>query len=316
MERRGWTVLIVPTGSGTSRSVGVSKFAVRTLAYAVGIFFVTTVAVSYVAITKSIDMSRLERLERTNQLLALELDENEQILFALTDTLYVITERNHRARNLAGLDNTDAAVLQAGIGGPAAPLSEDDLFLGTQPEGQRALAITTDLEALLRRANVLAASFDEAQESLSTYTVRLAHTPSIRPIAQELSWFTSGYQRARLHPIFHKVREHRGLDIAADRNTPILAPAAGIVIDKGNQIGYGNFVRIDHGNGIVTTFAHTARNMVQVGQRVSRGDEIALVGSTGWTTSPHLHYEISVGGEYVDPGTFILSDHLDNVIVD
>lgn len=293
--------------------MSISISAVKAVAYSVTVAVIAIVAVSYVAITKTINMSRLESLERTNQLLALELNENEEVFSALTDTISVITQRNHRARNLAGLDNTDAAVLQAGVGGPAAPLSADDAFLGTQPVGQRALGLTTDLGALLRRANILAASFHEAQESLATYTERLEHTPSIRPVAQELSWFTSGYQKARSHPIFHEDREHRGVDIAADRDTPILAPAAGIIIDKGNATGYGNFVRIDHGNGIVTTFAHTARNTVQVGQRVARGDEVALVGSTGWATGTHVHYEVSVDGEYVDPRDFILSDH---VIVD
>jgi murein DD-endopeptidase MepM/ murein hydrolase activator NlpD len=312
MERRSWTVLIVPSGSGASRSIEVSKIAVKAVTYAMVFLVVATIAVTYVAVNKTINMSRLESLERTNQLLALELDENEGILAALSDTLTVMTERNHRARNLAGLENTDAAVLQAGIGGPAAPLSADEAFLGTQLSGSRALAVTTDLQALLRRANVLASSFEEAQDSLENNKTRLEHTPSIRPIAQELSWVTSRYQMARFHPVFHTSRDHRGLDIAADPNTPILAPAAGLVIDKGNQVGYGNFVKIDHGNGIVTTFAHTARNLVQVGQRVSRGEEVALVGSTGWATGPHLHYEISVHGEYVDPGQFILG----SVIVD
>ncbi|MFQ5550767.1 MAG: M23 family metallopeptidase, partial [Gemmatimonadales bacterium] len=186
-------------------------------------------------------------------------------------------------------------------------------FLQDQVLGSRALDARSDLGALLRRANILVSSFREASDSLENYNQQLLRTPSIRPVARDLSWVTSQFNPSRRHPIYHTIREHPGIDIAADPNTPIVAPADGTVIDAGWQVGYGNGVRIDHGNGIVTYFAHASQILVRQGQRVSRNDPIALVGSTGTSTGPHLHYEVEVDGVNVDPRQFILPE---DIVVD
>jgi murein DD-endopeptidase MepM/ murein hydrolase activator NlpD len=91
--------------------------------------------------------------------------------------------------------------------------------------------------------------------------------------------------------------------------TRIIAPAGGIVITVyNNEPGYGKLVAIDHGNGIVTRYAHCSRILVQVGQRVQRNQEIAQVGNTGISTGPHLHYEVIISGKHVDPRTYILPE--------
>jgi murein DD-endopeptidase MepM/ murein hydrolase activator NlpD len=87
---------------------------------------------------------------------------------------------------------------------------------------------------------------------------------------------------------------------------PIVAPASGIVINVGRESGYGLIVEINHGNGIVTKYAHASRVLVRKGQRVIRGEVIAAVGNSGISTGPHLHYEIHVNGRVVDPLTYVL----------
>ena len=129
--------------------------------------------------------------------------------------------------------------------------------------------------------------------------------PSIMPTP---GWLSSAFSSMRLHPILHISRPHEGIDVSAPSGTPIEAPADGIVIATGWVTGYGNTVQIDHGYGIVTRFAHASKILVRVGQRVHRGEDVALVGSTGLSTGPHLHYEVHVNGKPVDPLRYVLPD--------
>jgi murein DD-endopeptidase MepM/ murein hydrolase activator NlpD len=92
--------------------------------------------------------------------------------------------------------------------------------------------------------------------------------------------------------------------------TPILASAAGRVVQVGTEAGYGRIVSLDHGDGIVTRYAHLSKALVQPGQRVKRGQEIALVGNSGITTAPHLHYEVIVNGKHQDPLKFIFPESI------
>lgn len=102
---------------------------------------------------------------------------------------------------------------------------------------------------------------------------------------------------------------HGGVDIPAPTGTPIRAAGGGTIIYAGWRNGYGNTVKIDHGHGIVTLYAHNTRNNVHVGQRVERGDIIAYVGSTGRSTGPHLHYEVQINGVARNPVPFLLEHH-------
>ncbi|MGA7932520.1 MAG: peptidoglycan DD-metalloendopeptidase family protein [Kovacikia sp.] len=115
---------------------------------------------------------------------------------------------------------------------------------------------------------------------------------------------TSGFGW-RTHPILGYQRFHAGLDIGADYGTVIHAADGGIVIFAGWYGGYGNAVIIDHGGGITTLYGHTSEMYVVEGQTVQRGQAIAAVGSTGFSTGPHLHFEVRQSGEPVDPATYL-----------
>lgn len=110
----------------------------------------------------------------------------------------------------------------------------------------------------------------------------------------------------RMHPILKKYKLHTGIDIGASKGTDILAANDGKVIKAAyNAGGYGYYVMIDHGGGIVTLYAHSSKLLVSVGDVVKRGDVIAKVGSTGQSTGPHLHFEVRINGEYVDPMGYV-----------
>src|SRR5579884_2622883 len=111
---------------------------------------------------------------------------------------------------------------------------------------------------------------------------------------------TSGYGW-RIHPIFHTREFHTGIDIAAPWGTPIQAAADGTVLFAGWMRGYGMLVILDHGNGLSTTYSHLSSYSVHVGEHVQRGEVIARIGSTGWSTGPHLFFEIRENGDPIDP---------------
>jgi murein DD-endopeptidase MepM/ murein hydrolase activator NlpD len=122
-------------------------------------------------------------------------------------------------------------------------------------------------------------------------------TPSIWPVA---GWLTSSFG-GRRDPFTGGRDFHPGLDISATHGDPVLAPAAGIVSSASMAGNYGNLVVIDHGFGIVTKYGHLSRFGVMDGQQVNRGDILGYVGSTGRSTSPHLHYEIWVNDKLTNP---------------
>ncbi len=105
----------------------------------------------------------------------------------------------------------------------------------------------------------------------------------------------------RVHPIFGTGRMHTGIDFGVGAGTPIRAADHGVVLDATWMGGYGKAVMIDHGQGIVTLYAHTSAYYVRPGQQVRKGQIIAAVGSTGYSTGPHLHLEVRKNGTPVDP---------------
>jgi murein DD-endopeptidase MepM/ murein hydrolase activator NlpD len=303
MAKRRWTLVLVPHGSEPSKIIEVSYRALKTLGGASVLGLVALLLLGYATFSRGTDLSRTARLQQENSQLARELSELNERLASLSDTLVRISQRDARIRVLANLDPIDPEVQAAGIGGPTIPAPTADASTALRHSHE----IRVDLNGLIRRANLLSLSFREAADSLSVHSARLAATPSIMPTQ---GWLTSAFSSMRAHPILHVARPHEGIDVTAPSGTPIEAPAAGIVTDSGWENGYGNTITIDHGFGIVTKFAHASKILVRTGQRVSRGQRIALVGNTGLATGPHLHYEVHVNGRPVNPLKYVLPDHV------
>jgi murein DD-endopeptidase MepM/ murein hydrolase activator NlpD len=131
----------------------------------------------------------------------------------------------------------------------------------------------------------------------------LHSTPTLMPANGHL---TSGYG-PRMSPYAARIKMHEGIDIGAPIGTAIVAPADGVVTFSGPKPGFGNFVQIDHGYGVETIFGHASTLSVKKGQKISRGDRIATVGNTGYSTGPHVHYEVRVNGTPVDPLYYALN---------
>ena len=126
-----------------------------------------------------------------------------------------------------------------------------------------------------------------------------------------MAWPVPGYSRItspfgmRTHPITGVYKLHTGTDISAPIGANFIAANSGIVIKAGWNNAYGNMVIIDHGGGVSTLYAHGSEILVQVGQTVQKGDPVLKVGSTGYSTGPHAHFEVRINGEYVNPMNFV-----------
>jgi murein DD-endopeptidase MepM/ murein hydrolase activator NlpD len=182
---------------------------------------------------------------------------------------------------------------------------EHSSTVGLEPSRDNLLAIASvkeGLDWLSKQATMQERILDELSQAAEQRSTRWASTPSIWPVK---GWVTSGFG-PRVSPFTEKPAWHDGLDIGAAPNTPVRAPAQGRITSIGYDPKLGNMVRLDHGFGVETLYGHLAKALVKEGQRVERGDVIALVGSSGLSTGPHLHYMVKLNGQALDPTKYIL----------
>jgi murein DD-endopeptidase MepM/ murein hydrolase activator NlpD len=304
VAKHRWTVIVVPHGAGGSKSVGVSATVVKLLAGVATVIVASLLAALVTVFSHGVSATRNRQLEHQNEVLARELDRLGSRVSDLSDTLAIISRRDQEMRLVAGLEPLDPEVRRAGIGGPAGTWPEREVLLSEAgANGRRAFGVHASLDALIRRANLLATSFRQASDSLQSQVQRLAAMPSIMPTSGFLS---SKFSQIRYHPILHENRAHEGIDITAPYGTEVFAPAAGRIVKVGWENGYGLAISIDHGYGIETRYAHLSRTGVVVGQTIKRGDRLGWVGSTGLSIGPHLHYEVLVNGRPTDPLKYVM----------
>ena len=173
----------------------------------------------------------------------------------------------------------------------------------------------SELEELEAEKNAelkaLADREDEIEKEIQSYFTQTPSTASttsnsssgfIRPVAS--STITSSYG-PRVHPVTGQYKVHTGVDFAASTGTPFVAAKDGVVTAAEYHPAYGNMVIIDHGGGFSTLYAHASQLKVSVGQKVKQGQVVSLVGSTGYSTGPHAHFEIRINGQHVNPMNYI-----------
>jgi murein DD-endopeptidase MepM/ murein hydrolase activator NlpD len=170
---------------------------------------------------------------------------------------------------------------------------------------QRLLAVNDTVGTLRAQIAALAGALDQRVATPRPGTTALASVRApARPAGILLPLdgrITSRFSPSRLHPVLRIRRPHRGLDIAAPSGTTIRSPAGGRITRVARELGYGLVVHVDHGGGVTTRYAHCRSALVRVGDVVALGTPIATVGRTGLATAPHLHYEVRVRGQAVDP---------------
>lgn len=232
--------------------------------------------------------------------------------------LMAMKEVNEQLRIMLGIDVPKPEDLANGRGGDETPLSEDSVLLPTTavapadqtgqaqpPPEERALAskVWDELAWLQKEAVTQERSLQELTIIAKDRKARWTATPSIWPVK---GWVTSGFG-PRISPFTGQPAMHTGLDIGAPPNAEVHAPANGKVTVAEFDPKMGKVLRLDHGYHVSTQYGHLAKVLVKKGQSVKRGDVIGLVGNTGlFSTGPHLHYQVTVNSESVNPQRYIL----------
>lgn len=202
---------------------------------------------------------------------------------ALTDMEEQVDTKARRMRSVLSDLGVDVGKAPSGVGGPFVPMRAPQ-------SGASAF------ERQLYRINV-------ARAQVNQYSHTLINVPVRKPIFGEIDM--SSPFGMRMDPFMKGPAIHTGIDMRGDTGDPVRVTANGTVTIAGWNGGYGNMVEVDHGNGLATRYGHMSKIEVKVGQHVKLGDTIGRIGSTGRSTGPHLHYEVRIDGEAVDPQKFL-----------
>ena len=295
---------LVDRVTDTTRTVRLSRRGLRLLAVGagavVGIVAAASIFSIYTLTHSYLHEAEAAQLREANRIQQEQIRQIAKKASALGQEVDAIQRTEDGLRALVGAPpaETDSAVQE----GDAAPA----------PTGGAPHALTTDevSEALtmleertaVRRTSIgqLAAMMQKDVPGASSFL------GDDTPVTTPTGWPTNGFISSGYGLRWNGAEFHQGIDIAAEMGTPIVATADGVVTLAGwNAGGYGNMVDIDHGSGVSTRYGHASAVVVTPGQRVRRGQIIAYVGSTGHSTGPHLHYEVRLSGQPVNPSSYL-----------
>jgi len=247
------------------------------------------------------------QLKKENEELVIYYEFFKQELDKMNSLIASLEERDDNIyRVIFEAEPIPATIRRGGIGG-------SDRYKSFKESGLQREALIVDLmkkvDILKRQMYIQTRSHDELMELAMNKEELWAAIPSIQPINnKELNRLASGYGM-RTHPILKVKKFHAGVDFSAPRGTPIYATGDGVVVEVKTLFGgYGKYIEVDHGFGYLTRYAHMSAFEVRKGQKVKRGEKIGYVGSSGQSTSPHLHYEILKDGKFVNPVNYFFQD--------
>jgi murein DD-endopeptidase MepM/ murein hydrolase activator NlpD len=222
----------------------------------------------------------------------------------------ILADMEHRDDNIyrvvLGAEPIEGAIREAGVGGMDRYAEIKDKAVLHK---DLILALHESVDKLRRKVYIESKSQDEIVQLAENKAKLYAAIPAIQPIAnKELIALASGFGM-RIHPVYKVKKMHAGIDFAAVIGTPIYATADGVVdVVQVSFSGYGKMVELDHGFGYRTRYAHMHGFAVHQGQRVKRGELIGYVGDTGLSTAPHLHYEVMINRQQVNPVHYFFND--------
>lgn len=266
------------------------------------IFLAVLYAVMY---TLLFDSPKEKALKRENEQLALQYEVMNRKLGTVEKVLEELQERDDNIyRTIFEAEPISTSIRNAGMGGI-------NRYMELEGYDNSEIVIETAkrLDKIMKKVYVQSKSYDEVIDLALNKGKFIASLPAIQPISNtDLKRTASGWGY-RIHPIYKIRMFHEGMDFTAPAGTEIYATGDGtVVVTNSSRRGYGNEIRIDHGYGYVTRYAHLKAFNVKKGQKVKRGDVIGFVGSTGLSTAPHLHYEVHQNGKKVNPINYFFDD--------
>lgn len=297
MRKKAFSIVFVPHSKSGSKTLAVSKSSIRIVAGGAGLFVLLLAGFLVDYLTMSHARSSNKRLLKENQAQAQTLKEYETTVDRLKKNVDDFELYAKKLNVMAGLKADGIKEVGIGDGNSEVP--------GGLPQ------VLTPPKFSIENINGLNQKAQDLGKNLSTLVIffenqkaRLASTPTIWPT---VGWVVS-YFGPRLDPFTDKPTFHYGMDITTNEGAQIVAPADGIVVQIKNGLTTGNMILLSHGLDISTAYFHLSKFMVREGQRVRRGDVIGLVGRTGKALGPHLHYEVRINGQPVNPVRYILEE--------
>ncbi|MGK5083705.1 M23 family metallopeptidase [Bdellovibrionota bacterium FG-1] len=323
MSNRFYTLMIVPEKTDHVRKIIIPAWVLR--GAAITIAFVTLLGIvmvlDYWYVMSQIGENKQLKLDNRKLRQQVQIFKNKMTTVentmdrvkTFTTRLKVITNIEDRGELLQTLNQHPLPDAASNIGAPTKPSilnnvahantttleSPDDLELRLEYE-----QLDDRFTELNRDTLYVEQMLQDQYELLADQKAFLAALPTRKPA---VGYFTSGFG-VRKSPYGGRIKMHEGLDIANRPGTTIRAPADGTVIFADSKSGYGQTVILDHGYGLETLYGHARKVLVHKGQQVHRGDQIAMLGNSGRSTGPHVHYEVRVHGTPVDPLSYILEN--------
>jgi murein DD-endopeptidase MepM/ murein hydrolase activator NlpD len=293
------------SAKSSPRSVSVSKRLVVIAVALIMAFVGFAIFAGIRSLTDAVRTAELRELESENRALRSEIAKLTGKISEFEGEMAQHMEFEEQLRILADLEPMDEDLWEVGVGGPEVAEAE----VGP-PLGNTLLGLNDDVDRLLRQIKLQRDSYNEILAHLRSRSEELDHIPSIRPVDVG---YISSYFGKRTDPFTGRICRHEGVDFSARRGSKVYATADGVVTHSKYDRGYGYTIEIDHGNGIITKYAHNDKLLVRKGQKVRRGDVIAYLGNSGRSTAPHLHYEVRINGVAQNPLKFILPS---DIVVD
>lgn len=306
--RKKISIFILNNSGAPIRQVTTSKTALvlLTLLLLVGFSGIAVLGYRHNRLMQSLKSKRKVEEQASHQLIEIQQQRKQIQAFAqkiddLKGRLMDLNDFEKKIRIIADLENPEDDSGLFGIGGSR----PEDLSIGIELDKRQDSLIREmhqqieQIESAIGRQDE---GFGSLLKSIEKQQDLLASTPAIHPVD---GWITSGFGY-RESPFTNKREFHKGIDISAAKGTPIVATANWIVSDTDTNATLGKVLTVDHGHGMVTRFAHVAKFLKKPGQKVKRGEVVALVGNSGRSTGPHVHYEVHLNGIPVNPKKYLL----------
>ncbi len=260
--------------------------------------FIANILLTTSFVRSQVSTLEIKKLRSENAFLSKKFEDLKGRVSKISDIYGDLVEKEIVIRNIFNLPEISLDERQLGIGGP------ENSGAGISSSVQLANSTESNVEALLRLAHFEKEKYEEVYNVLSDKKSLLDHTPSIMPTRGH---FSRGFGM-KLDPFTGNQQFHSGVDIANRTGAPIYATADGVVkFAAFSDGGLGNLIEIDHGFGYMSRYGHLSRIKAVSGQNITRGTLIGYVGSTGYSTGPHLHYEVVKDDRQVNPMDYIVS---------
>jgi len=303
-----YTLMLVPHPDGNVRTVQLERWHVRLCIGALSVLLLSCFCLGLTVSKLAYRSRQLANLRRVNTRIQSDLTAQADKIEEFSAEMNSLIELEGRIRDLTGLPPRRSAAYDTRLGGQGgSEYNASQSF--TQPPSTLLPNISEHpawtLSTLADEARYRQETFGEVIDFVTRERDLLAATPCIWPVDAPDVWISSGFGY-RKDPLNGKRVFHDGLDVVGPVKSPVLATADGVVTFAAWDGGLGWAIAIEHGHGYMTRYGHNHKLLVKKGDRVRRGDVIALEGSTGRTTGPHVHYEVIRDGKKVNPYRYLL----------